>query len=1082
MLPSTETAKLGGNAHGFDACLPSLPAEMSVPRGLAMCLAGSAGVLLSLWACRQERPRGDAELRQALVEAFGPLRPVEGRLAGVPYAPLRPGGRWPKPQDDEDWKQAVKEVAARAEEHPSPDALANQALVEMAFGELKKAAQYLEKAVDSKRAGARVWSDLSALRLALAENDPQLLVAASVAADKAVALDGNLPEARFNRATIAGRLGLRSLGKGDWGLYLKLDPSSGWAQEARRSLDALNKPTVAERWEKTRPAFERAVAAGDEAAVSSVVAEFPDRTRDYLEVELLSAWARAVEAGDAPQAVRWVRAARPLASRLLEATGDRFDSDGVAAIEGISSALARELAHAHLEYAEGAGLYRQGNYTAAQPHFAAAVPGFDRARSPFLLAARTKLAACDYQTREWRKGLDAAGKILRIAQAHGYSSLIGYNDWLIGVVRLESGETDPAGEPLEDARRAFHRIRDAGSEASIRSLLANRLGHLGKDAEAWGVRRGALAQAATAGDSWPMTAVFGAAARVLSKENLTVEAIHFQREVLSASRRSHDVQRVAEADWGLAAIYRGGKDMASARSLIGQAESEGRSLPDPRAAQLTLAGIAAEAGRIWLDADPRRAAEFFNRALDLYGDNAYSRADVLLGRARAYRELRKDREAESDLVQALAEYEAQRGRVQPTLRASYFETARDVLGELIALEHPSNPDAAFDYAERAKARLLLDSLAARHLAPAKPLATAEVERSLKRGTVLVEYAVLPDQVVVWTRGAGRASQSITWVKADLEKAVANLSQAAAAPSGDPAADAERFESLSGDLFDRLLAPVLGRIPQGDTLVVVPDGVLRDVPFAALRDRQSRKFLVERNPLVVAPSATLFLATGRRPGSPVPRERWRNLAVGDAAIDSGLYPEHGPLPHTGEEAHEVASIHPGSLLLVQRDATVPRFLAELDRFELIHFAGHALVAPPARAALLLAPAAASYQTGALFADTIAAQHLTRPRLAVLAACSAAGGSRPDLEGGADLARSFFEAGVPAVVGNLWTLSDEEAKVFLDAFYGSFWRGRSAPEALREAQLAMIRSSDAHVNRPAVWGGFRLLGTAAGQSLP
>jgi CHAT domain-containing protein len=654
---------------------------------------------------------------------------------------------------------------------------------------------------------------------------------------------------------------------------------------------------------------------------------------------------------------------------------------------------------------------------------------------------------------------------------------------MIGLAELEHGQADRARPWFDEALTAFRKTREAGSEASIDSLLANRLDHLGKGDEAWRAQLAALVAAARAGDPWPLVNIFSAAARILSEKGQPAEAAHFQDEVLEMVKGSGDMQLMAEAHWWRAKIYFRAGDLASARWFIAKAEDDCDHIADQKTARSTRAGVAAEAGRLWLDTDPQRALKSFTRALDLYEDNAYSRTEILLGRARAHRARREDHDAERDLISAMDEHERQRDSIQTgPLRVAYFETAQQVLDDLVALELDSlhAPDRAFDYAERSRARALLDTLAARHLAPARPFATTEVERGLPPGTVLVEYAVLPDRVVAWTRGTGRAWRSIAWRKADLEAAVARLAKTITGPSGDAAADRAEFDSQSAALFGRLIAPILDQVPQGATLVVVPDGALRELPFAALREAQSGSFLVERNPLIVAPSATIFLAPSAHRADR-PRDRWQSLAVGNPTIDLELYPDHGLLPKTEQEAREVAKAHPGSLL-VQNDATVPAFLAALDRFELIHFAGHAGVAStPPRPALLFAPAAGPFHTGALDAGAIAARRLSRPRLAVLAACSAAGGSSLGLEGGADLARSFFEAGVPAVVANLWSLGDEDASVFLGAFYRSFWQGRSATSALREAQLAMIHHPETRFHRPAVWGGFRLLGTAAGQGL-
>jgi len=1092
MLPSTQTGKLRGFTDGCEPCLPGVPAEMRVSPGLAVCLAGSAGVLFSVFAACKHAPRDvDAEERAALIEALGPVRLGEGRLAGLPFAPLRHGGPWPRPRDEEAWASVVSEVEARPANEASPATLANQALVKLASQEPDQAIPLLRKAVASRQAGARVWSDLAAVELAQAglAKDPHRLVLALEAADRALQLDSRLPEALFNRAKIAERLSLRSLAREDWRRYLDLDANSGWAQEARASHASLRSPSVVEEWTKARPLLEQAVAAGDEATLSTLARKFPHGTRGYLEGTVFRNWAKAIEKGDVAQAAHWVRTAHVLASRLLEATGDRLDAEAVSAIEGVPPALALDLARAHREYADGAHFYDSINYTLARPHFDAALGGFDRARSPFSLAARSQLAACDYQTGLWKQGMAAASEIRPAARSHAYGSLVGHSDWLIGVALLEAGHANLARPPLQEALEAFKKIHDRGSEAWIDSLLANCLTVLHANDESWRARLNALTTATRAGDPWALTTVFSAAARAVLKEKRTTEAILFQNEILNLAESSGDLQRIAEAHWGQAKIYHSAGDAAKAQELIAKAEAEASRIPDQPAAFSTLAGIATTAGEIWLRTDPQRAQESLTRALVLYRDNAYSRTDILFDRARARHALGKNRAAERDLADAVGELERQRDNIQPgQLRVTYFETARQVFEELIALElQLGRKGRAFDYAERAKARALLDSLAARHLAPAQPLVTTEVDRGLPSGTALIEYTVLSDRIVVWLRGAGRAERSVAhtidWKRTDLEAAVGRLTRSIAVPSGDPAADTADFERLSSLFFTRLIAPFLDRVPPGATLVVVPDGALREVPFAALLDTRDSRFLIERNPLIVAPSATSFLAQpARRPGESRTRDRWQTLAVGGARIDFVLYPEHGLLPRTEQEARDVAEAHPGALL-VEGNATVPNFLAALDRFELIHFAGHAGISPqpPSRPALLFAPAP-GYRTGALDIDAIAARRLTRPRLAVLAACGAAGGSGLSLEGGADLARSFFEAGVPAVVGNLWSLDDKDASVFLEAFYRSFWKGQSATSALRAAQLEMIHHPDASFQRPAVWGGFRLLGTAAGQNLP
>ena len=68
----------------------------------------------------------------------------------------------------------------------------------------------------------------------------------------------------------------------------------------------------------------------------------------------------------------------------------------------------------------------------------------------------------------------------------------------------------------------------------------------------------------------------------------------------------------------------------------------------------------------------------------------------------------------------------------------------------------------------------------------------------------------------------------------------------------------------------------------DTLVFVPDGALRTIPFAALRDRDTKRFLIEMHPVAMTPSLTL---TDPRP---VESARIRVLAAGISVYFGWLF--------------------------------------------------------------------------------------------------------------------------------------------------------------------------------------------------
>jgi hypothetical protein len=67
-----------------------------------------------------------------------------------------------------------------------------------------------------------------------------------------------------------------------------------------------------------------------------------------------------------------------------------------------------------------------------------------------------------------------------------------------------------------------------------------------------------------------------------------------------------------------------------------------------------------------------------------------------------------------------------------------------------------------------------------------------------------------------------------------------------------------------------------------------------------------------------------------------------------------------------------------------------------------------------------------------------------------------------------------AGARATLVTLWPIQDEHAPKFMETFYESLRRTQSKPEALREAQLAMLRDRDtAH---PSLWAPYCLFARA------
>lgn len=254
-------------------------------------------------------------------------------------------------------------------------------------------------------------------------------------------------------------------------------------------------------------------------------------------------------------------------------------------------------------------------------------------------------------------------------------------------------------------------------------------------------------------------------------------------------------------------------------------------------------------------------------------------------------------------------------------------------------------------------------------------------------------------------------------------------------------------------------------PDGQTLRVIPDGVLHGVPWAALQGPRREDGWLDRGPIIVSDAPSPQAATAARPTRP-----GRLLALGaDGMRADGL----APLRHAEREAREIHDQWPANLAEL-RVGGVNLRSESLSGYDVIHVASHAVVyRGSSREATLM-----------LDGDRDVPLTLSEIRdldldaeLVFLSCCEAADGSA--LHAGqahADLANGFLDAGAAAVVAPTLVIEDEAARHLAGRFYDGWLAGKPAAVALRDAQLAM-RDGDPARSHPFYWA-FYLILTARG----
>jgi CHAT domain-containing protein len=970
-----------------------------------------------------------------------------------------------------------------------PGALRTEAVLRLAKGRFDSAILLLEAAVNQEPRNAESQSDLSAALLtrARAQNRATDLLRALEAADQALSVTPDRPEALYNRAEALAQVHLRNQARRAWETYLQADSTSAWADIARGRLRDLSRPTLAEGWERDRPELERSARQGDSRQVRDIVSRYPQAARLWIEEQVLPAWGGSFAAGDLAAdpncAGGWLNIARQIGTALFDITGDAMLHDTVAAIDQAqehgSAERLSQLASGHAEFGRAMALYRspEQRLNDAHPLLAHSSGLLAAADTPFAGWADFYLGVCLHYG-----GADRSGRLFRQLRERfppeQYPVLVGSSEWMIGTLEHNVGQPESA---LLHFRMAYARLDGTSPQESgfVHVLIAEAYDTLGEIEAAWRERLTALEWVSRSGDRRRTHSTLHEAATALLAEENPAATPAFLEELLESDANWGNVGALTETyflrgrAWDL--LGRGPASLQEFRAAEEQSERIAASAQKDRIKSL----LRRAEGEALTNRQPKDAVSVLTAALesDLKQNFFYQLTPILTARAKAYEVLGDEDNAENDLQLAIKEHEHVRSGVQDEqLRLTYFEKAQLAFDEMIRLQidRLGAADRAFDFAERARARVLLD-LTSGHGSTSLPQAMdgKAVRAHLPPGITLIEYALLPERLEAWVVDRGAITPIMIPIReGDIEQKVQVFRSTVVRR-----APRKEIEAAAASLYDLLIRPLEPNLPAEGRLIFVPDRVLVQVPFAALYDSARGRYLIEDWSIAVSPSATLFIMATEKLRRFDPHGPWTALVVGDPAFNRKRNFTLSRLPQAAAEAVGVARLYDRPDLLQDESATRDRFLADAGNYRLIHFAGHALLHPtsPRLSRLLLAPTASS-PSGALYAHEITALPLENTEIVVLSACRTVADNEGNREGLTGLAAAFLAAGSPVVIASLWNLDDRFTRPLILAFYHDLHRGEDPGTALRQAQVRLLHDSDAALRSPANWAGLEAIGGA------
>lgn len=268
-----------------------------------------------------------------------------------------------------------------------------------------------------------------------------------------------------------------------------------------------------------------------------------------------------------------------------------------------------------------------------------------------------------------------------------------------------------------------------------------------------------------------------------------------------------------------------------------------------------------------------------------------------------------------------------------------------------------------------------------------------------------------------------------------------------------------------ELYELLLGEFEKEINGSKRLIIVPDGALWELPFQALIDATSGKYLMEEHEIFYTPSVN-FLPS--KP--PVQSKRNQQKFV---AFANPSRKDSPALPEAEREANSIGKLYSSSDVFVKNEATKANFLREAGQAEVLHIAVHGVVNAenPFDSALLFSENADD--DGRLTVPDILKMDL-QGSLLVLSSCDTSSGRVINGEGLLSLSWAFLASGGKDVVAAQWSVEEKATADLMLNFYKTLKNApNETPNALRAAQLEALKSS-APFNHPFYWAGFVVVG--------
>ncbi|HVE55344.1 MAG TPA: CHAT domain-containing tetratricopeptide repeat protein, partial [Pyrinomonadaceae bacterium] len=475
-----------------------------------------------------------------------------------------------------------------------------------------------------------------------------------------------------------------------------------------------------------------------------------------------------------------------------------------------------------------------------------------------------------------------------------------------------------------------------------------------------------------------------------------------------------------------------------------------------------------------------QAAVYYDEALELSKKNGKSPLlyEIKKSRLFNFQAAGKEDQTEPEIPSVIELAENYRKQITTEDdRNTFFDNEQSVYD--LAIEHEmrgNNFERAYNYTEASSSRSLLDWLVKGteddFKNPAAPLDINQIREAMPPEVQILQFRVLDKKVLIWLISKEKAVSFSSEIDAN-ELKTKTEKYLKLIETNDPQNE-DAVTTLSREFYNLLIAPARLFLDESKQICIVPNKILFRLPFQSLTAPDG-KFFLEEFTFFYSPSASVFISDTQNASVKAEIKEEKLLSIDNPVFDRERFPKLDVLRET--EAQEIRRNYPKSEVLSERAATKNAFLTLYKNFEVIHFAGHYIVEAdsPLLSKLVMAKSGEKAEDSVLTNRELRGERLPQTKLVVLSACQTGIEGYYNSEGLIGLARTFLAAGVPLVVASAWEVESEATSALMKKFH-YYRRGKSlsTTQALRQAQLDMIRTPDKRFQSAYFWAAFAVFG--------